>query len=46
MVEPAYDEKPIVLVLGTLGVGKSTVLNRISGGNHFEAKDSPERVTT
>ena len=37
--------KPLVLVMGTLGVGKSTLLNRISGMVPFEAKDDPKGVT-
>lgn len=40
------DSKPLVLVLGTLGTGKSTVLNRTCGEEgRFEAKDSVEAVT-
>ena len=34
------------MVIGTLGVGKSTVLNRIAESNVFFAKDQVERCTT
>ena len=35
MVESTSQNKPIVLAIGTYGVGKSTVLNRILGFENF-----------
>ena len=45
MVESTSNSKPIVLAMGTLGVGKSTVLNRILGSEKFECSDRPTGVT-
>ena len=45
MVESTSHSKPIVLAMGTLGVGKSTVLNRILGSAKFECSDRPTGVT-
>ncbi len=48
MVEANFEEaisKPLVLAMGTLGVGKSTVLNRIIGSDMFTANRSVAGVT-
>ena len=34
-----------VVVLGTLGIGKSTLLNRIAGGENFKTSDDAEGCT-
>ena len=34
-----------VIVLGTLGVGKSTLMNRVAGGEQFETSDGADGCT-
>jgi len=38
--------KPTVITIGTLGVGKSTLLNRLAAADVFAAKRTVQRVTT
>ena len=38
--------KPTVITIGTLGVGKSTLLNCLAAAEVFAAKRSVKRVTT
>ena len=38
--------KPTVITIGTLGVGKSTLLNRLADADVFAAKRTVKRVTT
>ena len=40
------EAKPTIITLGTLGVGKSTVLNRLADADVFIAARSVKRVTT
>ena len=37
--------KPAVLILGTVGVGKSNFLNMLAGKNVFESKEQATSVT-
>jgi predicted GTPase len=38
--------KPVVIVIGTLGTGKSTVLNRLIDKNEFETSGEVDGCTT
>ena len=40
-----YQTKPTVVILGTVGHGKSNFLNRLAGENAFESKKQIESVT-
>lgn len=39
------ESKAKVIVIGTLGIGKSTVMNKISDGQTFNTSDEPEGCT-
>ena len=39
------ESKAKVIVIGTLGIGKSTVMNKISAGQKFNTSDEPEGCT-
>ena len=40
-----YQTKPTVVILGTVGHGKSNFLNRLAGANIFESKKQVTSVT-
>ena len=48
MVESSYSNtttKPVVLVVGTLGIGKSTLGNVVAGGYYFETSSMAQGCT-